>query len=54
MRYLLDTNILIRLMVKDDRALARRARIHSHEIALSAVVLHELYFGAFGGSGSTE
>ena len=54
MRYLLDTNVLIRLMVRNDRALSRRTRVHSHEIALSSIVLHELYFGAFGGSGSTD
>jgi tRNA(fMet)-specific endonuclease VapC len=54
MRYLVDTNVFIRLMVDDDRALARRARIHGHEIGLSAIVLHELYFGSFGGSGSTD
>jgi len=41
-------------MVDDDRTLARRVRIHGHEIGLSAVVLHELYFGAFGGSGSSD
>ncbi|HEX8642375.1 MAG TPA: type II toxin-antitoxin system VapC family toxin [Allosphingosinicella sp.] len=54
MRFLLDTNILIRLMVNEERGLARRMRIHSHEIALSAIVMHELYFGAFAGSGSSE
>lgn len=50
MRFLVDSDILIRLMVADDRALARRMRIHSHEIALSPIVLHELYFGAYGTS----
>ena len=54
MRFLVDTNILIRLMVHNDRALSRRTRIHGHEIALSAIVLHELYFGTYFGSRSSE
>ncbi|HEX8127285.1 MAG TPA: type II toxin-antitoxin system VapC family toxin [Allosphingosinicella sp.] len=47
MRYLLDTNILIHSMARDGAGLRRRIRIHDGEVALSAVVLHELYFGAF-------
>jgi uncharacterized protein (DUF433 family)/predicted nucleic acid-binding protein len=49
MQYLPVTNIFIAVMVRDDRVLGRRLRIHRHEIALSAIVLHELYFGAYGG-----
>ena len=47
MRYLIDTNIFIATMVRDDRAIARRLRVHGHESGLSSIVLHELYLGAF-------
>lgn len=48
MRYLIDTNIFVGMIVHDDRALLRRMRIHREESALSAIVLHELYYGAYG------
>jgi tRNA(fMet)-specific endonuclease VapC len=47
MRFLLDTNLFIATIVHDKRDVARRLRIHRHEVGLSAIVLHELYFGAF-------
>lgn len=53
MRFLLDTNLIIATIVHDNRAAARRLRVHRHEVGLSAIVLHELYFGAFK-SGRTE
>ncbi|HEV2745779.1 MAG TPA: PIN domain-containing protein [Allosphingosinicella sp.] len=47
MRYLIDTNVLIATIVQDDRQVGRRLRIHRQEAGLSAIVLHELYFGAY-------
>ncbi len=48
MRYLLDTNVVIRLLKGDDSSLARRLREHRPEdICLSSIVTHELYFGAY-------
>ncbi|MGJ0395508.1 MAG: type II toxin-antitoxin system VapC family toxin [Methylocystis sp.] len=48
MRYLLDTNAVIRLLKGDDSSLAHRLRQHRpDEICLSSIVTHELYFGAY-------
>lgn len=48
MRYLLDTNAVIRLLKGDDSSLARRLREHRpDDICLSSIVTHELYFGAY-------
>jgi tRNA(fMet)-specific endonuclease VapC len=47
MRYLLDSNILIGIITKDDRILKRRMNIHREDVALSSIVFHELYYGAF-------
>ncbi|MBL8484191.1 MAG: type II toxin-antitoxin system VapC family toxin [Rhodocyclaceae bacterium] len=48
MRFLLDTNAVIALLNDPSGAVARRARAHSPvDIVLSAIVSHELYFGAF-------
>lgn len=47
MRYLIDTNIFIAVTVRRERPLSRRLHIHWQESALSVVVLHELYAGAF-------
>ncbi len=48
MRYLLDTNAVIRLLKGDNSSLARRLREHRPEdICLSSIVTHELYFGAY-------
>lgn len=47
-RYLLDTNAVAALFNEPDGRMARRLRRHApSDIALPAVVLHELYFGAF-------
>jgi tRNA(fMet)-specific endonuclease VapC len=47
MRYLIDTNIFIAVTVRRERPTSRRLNIHWQESALSAIVLHELYAGAF-------
>lgn len=48
MRYLLDTNAVIALLNDPAGNLSRRVRQHApSEIGLSAIVLHELYFGAY-------
>lgn len=47
-RYLLDTNAVIGLLNDRSSALALRARQHRPaEIAISAIVAHELFYGAF-------
>ncbi|HLY54574.1 MAG TPA: type II toxin-antitoxin system VapC family toxin [Stellaceae bacterium] len=47
-RYILDTNAVISLLNDPHSALARRARREPPgDIAISAIVVHELYFGAF-------
>ena len=55
MRYLLDANAVIGLL--NDRAskLARRARRERpSDIGISAIVLHELYYGAFKSRRATQ
>ena len=47
MRYLIDTNIFIAVTVRRDRPAGLRLIDHWQESGLSAVVLHELYAGAF-------
>jgi tRNA(fMet)-specific endonuclease VapC len=47
MRYLPDSSVLIGIITHDDRTLKRRLKIHRQDIALSSIVFHELYFGAF-------
>lgn len=48
MRYLLDTNVIIELLNDTRSPLAKRARRERPgNIALSAIVAHELFFGAF-------
>lgn len=48
MRFLLDTNAVIRILKGDDLLLARRLREHRPEdVCLSSIVTHELYFGAY-------
>jgi len=50
MRYLLDTNIVIAWRVRGDRAVTAEFADQRRNIALSAIVMHELYFGAFNSS----
>jgi len=48
MMYLLDANVIVTLLRRTDAALARRIRNHqSSEFAISAIVSHELSYGAF-------
>ena len=48
MLYLLDTNAVIALLNDGKSRLAQRARQHSPaDIGMSAVVSHELFYGAF-------
>src|SRR5262249_12050225 len=55
MRYLLDANAVIDLLNDATSQLARRARRENqNEIAISAVVVHELFYGAFKGRNTME
>ncbi len=48
MRYLLDTNAIIALLNDTTSPIARRVRRHApRDFGVSAVVVHELYYGAF-------
>ncbi len=48
MRYLLDANAVIALLNDTTSPLARRIRRYApRDIGVSAVVIHELYYGAF-------
>ena len=48
MRYLLDANAVIALLNDTTSAIARRVRRHvPRDFGVSAVVIHELYYGAF-------
>ena len=48
MKYLLDANAVIALLNDRDSKTARRVRRHKPgDVAISAIVAHELYFGAF-------
>jgi tRNA(fMet)-specific endonuclease VapC len=48
MRYLLDTNVVIGLLKDTASKLAQRARRENPaDVAISAVVVHELFYGAF-------
>lgn len=48
MRYLLDSNAVIAALNDADGPLSRRLRSQQpSEVGISAVVMHELYFGAF-------
>jgi tRNA(fMet)-specific endonuclease VapC len=48
MRFLLDSNAVIALLNDPNGMVSRRARQHAPtDIGLSAIVAHELYFGAF-------
>jgi tRNA(fMet)-specific endonuclease VapC len=55
MRYLLDTNVVIDLLNDADSKLTKRARRESpNDIAVSAVVSHELFYGAFKSGRPTQ
>jgi tRNA(fMet)-specific endonuclease VapC len=48
MKYLLDANVVIALLNDRNSRPARRLRKHNpRDIAISAIVTHELYYGAF-------
>ncbi len=48
MRFLLDTNILVRLLNGTEPAVERKIRqTQPPDIGLSVIVMHELYFGAY-------
>jgi tRNA(fMet)-specific endonuclease VapC len=48
MIYLLDTNAVIALLNSSHSLLAQRARRQMpHDVCVSAIVTHELYYGAF-------
>lgn len=48
MRYLLDANAVIALLNDTTSPIARRLRRHApRDIGVSAVVIHELYYGAY-------
>jgi tRNA(fMet)-specific endonuclease VapC len=48
MHFLLDTNMVIALFKSGDTALRSNLKIHQPaDIAVSSIVMHELYFGAY-------
>ena len=48
MRYLLDTNSVIALLNDRESRTSKRARSHKPaDVGISAIVAHELYYGAF-------
>ncbi|SRR6266851_342251 len=48
MKYLLDANAVIALLNDSDSLTAQRARRHKpQDVGISAIVAHELYYGAF-------
>ena len=55
MAYLLDTNAVIALLNNSIPKLSSRAyREAPHNIAISAIVVHELFYGAFKGTRATH
>jgi tRNA(fMet)-specific endonuclease VapC len=55
MRYLLDANAVIDLLNDTTSKTARRARREQpSDVAISAIVVHELYYGAFKSRRMTE
>ena len=50
MRFLLDANVVIALGKEDPRIFSKVLQHGFGQCALSAIVLHELYYGAFKGS----
>jgi tRNA(fMet)-specific endonuclease VapC len=50
MRYLLDTNAVINLLNDASSKLAKRTRRENkNDVVVSAIVVHELFYGAFRG-----
>ncbi len=47
MKYLLDSNAVIAMLRGDERVLARLRQHHPSDVGLSALVTHELYYGAY-------
>jgi len=55
MRYLLDTNVVIGLLNDATSKLAQRARREKPaDVAISAIVAHELFYGAFKSHRATQ
>ena len=54
MKYLLDTNVVIALLGSNPLVVMQVRRLSQQEIALSAIVMHELYFGAYKGVRTNE
>ncbi|RWA70375.1 type II toxin-antitoxin system VapC family toxin [Mesorhizobium sp.] len=54
MIYLLDTNAVIAIMKGDDDLLKVLKRNKPQDFALSAIVAHELYYGAYRGRRTEE
>jgi tRNA(fMet)-specific endonuclease VapC len=46
-KYLLDSNVVIQLFKGHQRVMARVDRSEEADFGLPAIVIHELYFGAF-------
>ncbi|KKB13444.1 pilus assembly protein [Devosia geojensis] len=54
MRYLLDTNAVIGLMGGAPAILSRVRWKHPSDLCVSAITIHELYFGAYKGARTNE
>jgi len=52
--YLLDTNAVTQILNKEVRFLTRLRRHPAHDIIISAIVMYELYFGAFKGRRTSQ
>jgi tRNA(fMet)-specific endonuclease VapC len=53
-KYLLDTNVVIGLLANRPSIVTEMRRRSLSEIALSSLVMHELYFGAYKGARTVE
>ena len=49
MIHLLDSNVVIAALKRDHRVLERLGRARPDDVALSSIVIHELYFGGYRG-----
>lgn len=54
MRFLLDSNALIALLKGHEGFLKRLRRYQPQDFGIPAVVVHELYYGAYKGQRTTE